>query len=728
MYGIPRGKHAQQPKRGGPVKGPGTGTSDSIKAEVPAGSYIMPADSTAALGFGSQSVGQQAQPGVPVNLSNGEYQLAPEQVHAVGVQALEQAKAATHTPVAQPQAQGRELFFANGGVVEDPLKKKQTSFDATNTQVSPGYSDFRPAAALQQASDARHQQTAVRADAAQSTVSRATNGAIDTAMQVGAVQNSLPPKVPAAPPSAVARRPEGFAPSLKIMQPARDAQMVRRIRAEEQATPANPAPAISQAPAVIAAPAERGVIDEFADGLGGAAKTAVGVLAYPQLAAYDGLRNAAGTLAGGDTRQIKQYRDDASGFAAEGMTQMQDSSRALREGAASVTREALGINKVAQPLPEQAAPAGNQPIAAGSKSATANVAPAALDEAAQVQGSPDQAAQAGNSYMQTGIGQGAAGGPIVGRVGADGVPEFTNDAQAVAGSRPMQAGGFASANRRQPAPTSAMNAPYGARVLASGTNVPGGDAELAGAGSAANLGNGIGAFSVMGQEGDAAKAIATYDRANAIRAGAPRPSELGDNGGQLNIVRDSSRAPTVAELMNDRLEGRQEQRALEGRKNSLREREVSTAESESQLLQQKTQQDMQVGQLTLEQQQRVAQIQQQLADPNLTTAQRAQLESAYTALTTTSADRAAIARDDATRQYQQQRVMADLFKAYSEAQPVGNDGKTPVPFEQWAQPALQSGQQAAVSIGTDQRAIAIRDNPQLSREQKAAQLKALGYN
>ena len=115
MYGIPRGKHAQQHKRGGQIKGPGTGTSDSIKAEVPAGSYIMPADSTAALGFGAHSAGKQApaaQPGVPVNVSNGEYQLPPEQVHAVGVQALEQAKAATHAPVAQPQQPGGELFFA----------------------------------------------------------------------------------------------------------------------------------------------------------------------------------------------------------------------------------------------------------------------------------------------------------------------------------------------------------------------------------------------------------------------------------------------------------------------------------------------------------------------------------------------------------------------------------------------------------------------------------------
>ena len=157
-------------------------------------------------------------------------------------------------------------------------------------------------------------------------------------------------------------------------------------------------------------------------------------------------------------------------------------------------------------------------------------------------------------------------------------------------------------------------------------------------------------------------------------------------------------------------------------------REYDRNLANDQINQQKTQQDIQASKLTFEQQQRVAQIQQQLADPALTPDQRAQLESAYASLTTTSADRAAIARDDATRQYQQQRVRADLLKAYSETRPVGNDGKTPVPFDEWAQPALQSGQQAAVSIGTDRRAIAIRDNPQLSREQKAAQLKALGYN
>lgn len=114
-------------KDGGMVRGPGTGISDDVPDRVPEGTYIMPADSTAQLGpdklasmgaRGFKAGGKKAAGGksVPVNLSNGEFKLPPEQVHAVGVQALEQMKNATHTPAAQ-QAGEPEMFFANGGAV-----------------------------------------------------------------------------------------------------------------------------------------------------------------------------------------------------------------------------------------------------------------------------------------------------------------------------------------------------------------------------------------------------------------------------------------------------------------------------------------------------------------------------------------------------------------------------------------------------------------------------------
>mgnify|MGYP001180919447 CR=1 FL=1 len=152
-------------KNGGMVRGPGTGTSDDIEAVVPEGSYIMPADTTAALGpeaLASMGRGfpgySQATPGpdqlasmgqarglpgykqpdlgkpVPVNLSNGEYQMPPEQVHAVGVQALDQIKDATHTPTAMAAARGfpvsddgARLFFADGGVVDDDERRRRAS-------------------------------------------------------------------------------------------------------------------------------------------------------------------------------------------------------------------------------------------------------------------------------------------------------------------------------------------------------------------------------------------------------------------------------------------------------------------------------------------------------------------------------------------------------------------------------------------------------------------------
>ncbi|THF64254.1 hypothetical protein [Pseudothauera rhizosphaerae] len=131
MYGlrsiIERGR-AQELANGGRVRGPGTGTSDSIKATVPEGSYIMPADSTAqvGLGFGLPKRPTKANPddapklglrrnGVPVNLSNGEHALSPEQVQDIGAKVLDAVRDATHVPA--PKL-GLRPFLADGGKVK----------------------------------------------------------------------------------------------------------------------------------------------------------------------------------------------------------------------------------------------------------------------------------------------------------------------------------------------------------------------------------------------------------------------------------------------------------------------------------------------------------------------------------------------------------------------------------------------------------------------------------
>ncbi len=162
---------------GGMVRGPGTGTSDSVKDAVPPGTYIMPADSTrqigeqnmAGFGFrpGMMQAAQAADPGprlgfksrsqrekegiesppgaglgfhprgkVPVNLSNGEYKVPPEQVQAIGAQVLDAVKGGTHAPVGQGEEAGEgkpasdSLYFADGGVVEDPKKRDPFAYQA----------------------------------------------------------------------------------------------------------------------------------------------------------------------------------------------------------------------------------------------------------------------------------------------------------------------------------------------------------------------------------------------------------------------------------------------------------------------------------------------------------------------------------------------------------------------------------------------------------------------
>lgn len=137
MYGMQRPKKNSQSEL---IEGKGNGTSDSIKKNVPEGSYIMPADSTEKIG--SENLKNLGSP-TPVNLSNGEFQISPEQVHSVGVQALDAMKQQTHSPIDQPQlgfkpGQNKpELFFANGGLVQSPypsaddIRKAQQMRDVT---------------------------------------------------------------------------------------------------------------------------------------------------------------------------------------------------------------------------------------------------------------------------------------------------------------------------------------------------------------------------------------------------------------------------------------------------------------------------------------------------------------------------------------------------------------------------------------------------------------------
>ena len=116
-------------KPGGLIRGPGTGTSDSIETEKRPGTFIMPADSTQAIGpealeelgeVDDSAVEEQGEK-VPVRLSNGEFELPPEQVQALGEAVLTVLRDATHTPTGSGNPTGKGFapnqLFANGGVV-----------------------------------------------------------------------------------------------------------------------------------------------------------------------------------------------------------------------------------------------------------------------------------------------------------------------------------------------------------------------------------------------------------------------------------------------------------------------------------------------------------------------------------------------------------------------------------------------------------------------------------
>ena len=100
-------------ENGGVIRGPGTGTSDSIATEMQPGTYIMPADSTRTIG--DEALKKMADAKVPVRVSNGEFEFTPEQVQSIGAAVLTALRDATHKPVDKPAGQPRG--FANGGMM-----------------------------------------------------------------------------------------------------------------------------------------------------------------------------------------------------------------------------------------------------------------------------------------------------------------------------------------------------------------------------------------------------------------------------------------------------------------------------------------------------------------------------------------------------------------------------------------------------------------------------------
>ncbi len=253
-----KAKAAKPFANGGPVRGPGTGTSDEVPDNVADGTYIMPADSTQAVGQGKLATMGADAKGVPVQLSDGEFKMPPEQVHAIGVQALDQMKNATHTPVAPrgfsagapgaPQQPEPPLFFADGGVVdEEERRRRQTS--PTNTFPGsrlPGDSGFSSAPAGAAAAPAPVPTPAVPATAAPSPA----NTFPGNRLQGDSGSSGAPVQPPVAPAPAVPA--PAAPPAVRGMTDAQRATALGQIPTDGPIAP--PVPTAAQ-PAQVAAPA-----------------------------------------------------------------------------------------------------------------------------------------------------------------------------------------------------------------------------------------------------------------------------------------------------------------------------------------------------------------------------------------------------------------------------------------------------------------------------------------
>ncbi|WP_146033754.1 hypothetical protein [Alicycliphilus denitrificans] len=405
--GSMRGK-AKPFANGGPVRGPGTGTSDDVSDNVPSGTYIMPADSTQAVGEQQLAAMGSDAKGVPVQLSNGEYKLPPEQVHAIGVQALDQIKGATHTPVAArgfaPGAQQQAeppLFFVDGGLVGSKREDYMgNAFKAMEQQRADSAAAGQAAAAsAQEASEAA---------AARARTGGASGLAVDTSPENAARFAQVPTSIgqQPAPAATPTQAPQG-------MTDAQRAQSIGQIPTGGLAAPPTAGAAPVPAPAVPATaptaagfmPGTRAVFNESGKAIG-------------DLASQGRYGAAAGEAARAALAYAPAVADDVIGGAA----------RAVLPAVVDAGKQFLGMGSTPAVPPPAASTAvarpgasPTAPVAAGSPAAVAErgaANPAPGDPGTPVPASTTPAAtqiapgifRSGNSYSDS------ADGAIAGAV------------------------------------------------------------------------------------------------------------------------------------------------------------------------------------------------------------------------------------------------------------------------------------------------------------------------
>lgn len=321
----------------------------------------------------------------------------------------------------------------------------------------------------------------------------------------------------------------------------------------------------------------------------------------------DALRNSVIRAAGGDPTTAEggetANTDRAFGNLMPAVNLVGGIADTVRQGVKGGVLAATGASPApqVQPVPSIASPAQS----------------VAVQSQVQQQASRQPSQQADSPYFATDSG-------IAVRRNDSGITEFSNDPTAVSGAQSIPAGGIG-----------------GQSLRTAGVSNIRDDVPLENRGSINNVGNGIGGFS-QNTQGDAALALGRFERAGEEREKmiqASRRGGIGEGGGRVTVVRDSSRSPSFADIQNERLEGRQAQ--TEALRAQTEQGILAGADQlmSNQLGRQKTQQDLAAGQFSVQDRQRIADLQARMIDPALSEEERTVAREAYTALSTQAKDR-----------------------------------------------------------------------------------------
>jgi hypothetical protein len=116
--------------QGGHIEGPGTGTSDSIRTDLPDDAYVIPADVVKHKGieFFDKMHGpgkrkfQGALGGQEADVSNGEYVIDPDVVRSKGVEFFDKLLERYHTPTHPNYADGGKTRVALPRAIEEAIR------------------------------------------------------------------------------------------------------------------------------------------------------------------------------------------------------------------------------------------------------------------------------------------------------------------------------------------------------------------------------------------------------------------------------------------------------------------------------------------------------------------------------------------------------------------------------------------------------------------------------